>query len=168
MEIERSALLRQRPSHPPLAMRPLLIAGLFAATATTVGAQASQSGIKLSDIAGVWNYRALIGPTDTVVVASVLTTTADGKGWTIQHDSDPAIPVRLLTVAGDSIVLEAGPYGSTLRPGQTVTRLQVVLHYHDNRMSGRFDAHYASGDVVHGRADAARAGTGVRPDRLQT
>jgi hypothetical protein len=85
-----------------------------------------------------------------------LTATATHAGWTIQHDTDPVIPVRIVTVAGDSVIFEAGPYASTLRPGQTVVRLRVLLHFHGDEMTGTFEAHYSSGDSVRGTADARR------------
>jgi hypothetical protein len=109
----------------------------------------------LPDVAGVWDYRATVAPSGAVV-ASVLTLTADGKGATIQHAMDPAVSVRVIAAGGDSLVFEAGPYASTLRPGQTVTRLLVALHHKGETMTGEFEAHYATGDTVHGKSEATR------------
>jgi hypothetical protein len=110
--------------------------------------------VTLASVAGVWYYRAMIQGGG--VVESVLTATATKTGWVLQHDSEPPVPVRVVKVAGDSIVMEAGPYASTLRPGQTVTRLRVILHYRGDWMTGPFSARYASGDSAAGRADARR------------
>jgi hypothetical protein len=105
----------------------------------------------------VWDYTAIVGAASSVRVRSVLTATATTDGWTIQHENDPAISLRLLLVRGDSIVAEAGPYPSTLRPGQTVERNHIILHYNGgDTMKGAFEARYASGDVVSGRVDAVR------------
>jgi hypothetical protein len=129
-------------------------AALVAASAVAGHAQNPGDAIKLPDIAGVWDYRATVG--SNAVVASVLTTTATRTGWTIRHDTDPLVPVRIVAVDGDSITAEAGPYASTLRPGQTVALLHVVLHYHHDTMTGTFEARYASGDSVRGKADVTR------------
>ena len=132
-------------------------AALIAVCGLTAGGQNTSGTIKLSDVAGVWDYRATVGATSRTVVASVLTATGTTTGWTIKHENDPAVPVRVLEVGGDTIVAEAGPYPSTLRPGQTVSRLHIVLHYDGgDTMHGAFDAHYASGDVISGRVDAVR------------
>jgi hypothetical protein len=125
---------------------------LLAGTLTTAGAQSSAAAVNLAQVAGVWDYRATVQT--GAVVASVLTATGTRSGWTLQHDKDPVIPARVVAVAGDSIVIEAGPYGSTLRPGQTVQLNHIVLHYHGRRMTGTFVAHYASGDSVTGAVDA--------------
>jgi hypothetical protein len=136
--------------------RVLFVATTLITVSAAAGHAQNPRGVKLADVAGVWDYRATVGSAGGVVVASVLTATADGKGWTIQHDNDPPVPVRIDAVAGDSITANAGPYASTLRPGQTVVRLHVVFHYHDGRMTGPFEARYASGEVVRGTVDVAR------------
>ena len=57
------------------------------------------------------------------------------------------IPVRVVAVGGDSVVTEAGPYESVLRPGQKVTT-RTVGHYKGDTMTGTIEARYASGDVI--------------------
>jgi len=42
-----------------------------------------------------------------------LTETASEKGWSMVLADHPRVPVRVLTVGGDSVVWEAGPYPST-------------------------------------------------------
>ena len=126
---------------------------------TAAGAQArgpaQRGGIKLSDVAGTWDVKSMAGPKDSVVVPSVVTATADGKGWTMKlSDRDP-IPTRILAMGGDSIVTESGPFQSILRPGQMVTT-RTVGHYKGDAMTGTFEAHYASGDVLRGKAAATR------------
>jgi hypothetical protein len=133
----------------------LLAATLFASLAVAGEAQNSPATVKLSDVAGAWDYRATIAPTN-VVSTSTLTAAADGKSWSIRGDSGPLIPVRVVSVAGDSIVAEAGPYASTYKPGQTVEVNHIVLHYHSGAMTGYFEAHYNSGDVVRGTVNASR------------
>jgi acetyl esterase/lipase len=135
--------------------RALLVATLLAGFAVASEAQNSPAPVKLSDVAGVWDYRATIAP-NNVVSTSTLTATADGKSWTIRGDNGPFIPVRVVSVAADSIVAEAGPYASTYKPGQSVEVNHIVLHYHGGAMTGYFEAHYNSGDVVTGTVNASR------------
>ncbi len=138
--------------------RALLVSAAFlTGSATALAAQNDGTALRLSQVAGTWDYRAVVGATSGVLVASVLTATASKDGWTIRHANDPAIPLRVLVVSGDSIVAEAGPYPSTVRPGQTVERNHIILHYDGgDTMKGAFEARYASGDVVGGRVDAVR------------
>jgi dienelactone hydrolase len=153
-----------RPLRRALVRRALVLTvGCIVSHAAGVRAQNSHAGVALSDVAGVWDYRATVGQPNGAVVGSVLTATATRAGWTIQHDPDPAIPLRVVAVGGDSIVAEAGPYGSTLRPGQTVLLNHIVLHSHDTVLTGTFLARYSSGDSVGGRADATRRATPTHP-----
>ena len=134
-------------------MRPFLLvaAALAAGYATAAVAQnpapAKKGGIKQSEVAGTWDLKSVMGPKDSVVVTSVVTATADGKGWTIKLANRDPIPVRVVAVGGDSVVTDAGPYESILRPGQMVTTHQVG-HYKSDTMTGTVEAHYASGDVI--------------------
>jgi len=99
----------------------------------------------------------MIGPKDSVVVTYVLTIGANGTSATMTFPNHDPIPTRVLTAGGDSIVTEAGPYPSILRPGQTVKSLRTVAHYKGNTMTGTFEALYANGDVVKGKTEATRA-----------
>jgi hypothetical protein len=136
----------------------LVSAALVTCCAVAVRAQNPVSGgtIKLSDVAGTWANKAMVGPKDSVVVPSVITATADGKGWTMEFPNRDPIPVRVVAIGGDSIVTEAGPYPSMLRPGQTVQVLHTIGHYKGDKMTGTFEARYAPGDVVRGRIEATR------------
>ena len=140
----------------------LSIASAAALLATTSGVASAQAmkaggGIKLADVAGTWESKAAVGPNDSIVVNSSLTATADKSGWSMKFTSGNPVPVRVLAVAGDSVVTEAGPYPSILRPGQTVNLLHMVGHYKGNSMTGTFDAYYQSGGVIHGKIEATRA-----------
>src|SRR3989442_14689232 len=69
-----------------------------------------------------WETKTMAGPKDSVVTTSVLEATADGKGWSLKVANSPnAIPVRVITTGGDSMVTEAGALPSVVRPGQTGT-----------------------------------------------
>src|SRR5438552_13941024 len=126
-------------------MRPFLLvaAALAAGYATPAVAQnpapAKKGGIKLSEVAGTWDLKSVMGPKDSVVVTSVVTATADGKGWTIKLANRDPIPVRVVAVGGYSVVTDAGPYESILRPGQMVTT-HTVGHYNGDAMTGTIEA----------------------------
>ena len=128
----------------------------LALTGSTVSAHA-QGGIKLSDVAGTWLLKSMVGPKDSVVARGQLFMTPDGKGSTLKFPSHAAIAVRVIATGGDSVVSEAGPYPSILRPGQTVTLLHTVAHYKGDTSTGTFEAHYSSGDVVRGKTTGTRS-----------
>ncbi len=128
----------------------------YAVSASAQGAPAAPAGIKLSDVAGTWTTKSMVGPKDSVVITTVVSLTADGKGSTMRFPKGAPVALRLVAVGGDSTVTEAGPYPSALRPGQTVTLLHVVEHYKGDACSGWFEAHYSSGDVLKGKVAGTR------------
>jgi hypothetical protein len=131
-----------------------LLAGVVIGAAWTP-LQAQHGGIKLSDVAGTWEGKSMVGPNDSVFATWVLTATADGKGWTEKLANRGAYPLRIITLGGDSIITEMGPYPSVLRRGQMV-RTRHFRHFKGDRMTGSFEAHYATGDVVRGKIEATR------------
>jgi hypothetical protein len=135
-----------------LSLSALIFAGL---TSAPLGQQPA-APIKLSDVAGVWDAKSMVGPTDSVIATSVLTATADTSGWTMKLEGRDLIAVRVVTMGGDSIVTEAGPYPSILRPGLSVTVLRNVSHYKGDQMWGTFEALYSSGDKFSGKVRATR------------
>ena len=138
-------------------MRPTILLSTVFLAGLTAAATAQQPGpaFKLSDVAGVWDSKTL-GPKDSVLVTTVETITADGKGWTMTFPKGAPIAVRLVNTAGDSIVTEAGPFPSYLRPGQTVTLLRTVSHYKGNQMWGTAVARYAGGETLTFQLTATR------------
>jgi hypothetical protein len=130
-------------------------AALIAAFAATAGAQGS--GIKLSDVTGKWAIKASVGPNDSVVVTSVMNATANPKTWTLTYPNRAPLPMRVVASGGDSIVTEVGPYESMLMKGKTVTVLHSVMHSTGDAMTGWFEAHYSSGEVVKGKEEATRS-----------
>jgi hypothetical protein len=107
--------------------------------------------------AGTWDSKTTMGPKDSVVATTVLTTTGDTKGWTMAFpNAKEPIAVRVVSMAGDSVVTEAGPFPSHVRPGQTVTLLHTVGHYKGDQMWGTSVAQYASGDKLTFKLTATR------------
>jgi|GEM_PF-1461917 len=107
-------------------------------------------------VAGVWTNKYMIGPKDSVIATVVITVSDDAKTWSMKFPDRPAIPVRVVTTGGDSVVTDAGPYPSTKRPGQSVTLLHAVSHFKGDHMTGTFEAHYSGGLVVDGKTEATR------------
>jgi hypothetical protein len=137
-------------------MRPtILLSSVFLACLTAAATAQQPMTVKLSDVAGTWDSKTL-GPKDSVLVTTVETITADGKGWTMTFPKGAPIAVRLVSTAGDSVITEAGPFPSYLRPGQTVTLLHNVSHYKGNEMWGSAVARYATGDTLTFRITATR------------
>lgn len=113
----------------------------------------------LADFAGTWETVAYMESGDTV--PSTITATASPGGWMVElPDRDP-MPMRV-TLAGDSVVSEFGPYESVLQEGVMVT-VRSVTHLEDGQMVGTMEATYAGeGDdtVVNGRLEGTRQGQG--------
>ncbi len=131
----------------------LLSAALIALCAVPASAQT----VTLASVAGKWNTKILVGPKDSIALINVIVASADKDKWIMKSPSQPnPVALRVVAVGGDSIVTEAGPFPSSLRPGQTVTLLRSVLHYQGDKGTGWFEAHYASGGVAKGKLEATR------------
>lgn len=99
--------------------------------------------ISLAQIAGKWNMRATsTDPADTVVTTYVLDAKADTTGWTIQFPTGAPIPVHIMSIAGDSVVSEAGPYDSRRVKGVKVHTIVTWRLRDDGKLAGTTVAHY--------------------------
>ena len=99
--------------------------------------------ISLSEVAGKY---AVIGKNeagDSTLVTYELNATGDTTGWTITFPKRKPVPIRVVSVSGDSIVAEAGPYTSAIRPGINVTT-HTVYRLENGKLMGRTVAHYAT------------------------
>ena len=121
------------------------IAGDTAAVAATPSASTT---ISLADVAGKWKVRSTDEAGGNVVEVE-LVATADTSGWTLTSPGRKPIPVRVVAVAGDSFITEAGPYESFLRKGLQV-RTRTVNRLQDGKLTGTIEARYATkgGDSV--------------------
>lgn len=133
----------------------LLSAVVLAGSVTTAGAQKLAPAQRVN-IAGIWAGKTMTGPKDSVVATFELKATADTTGWTLKFPGRDPYAARVVAMGGDSIVTEIGPYPSILRPNVTVTVLRTTGHYKGNRMTGTFEARYATGDVLKGKVSATR------------
>jgi hypothetical protein len=106
--------------------------------------------ISLADVAGKWSVRGMNEARDSTLVTYQLNATADTSGWAITFPGRKAIPAHVAAVAGDSVVIEAGPYASVLRKGVQVTT-HGVFRIQDGKMVGMTVAHYRTA-----KADSVR------------
>ena len=114
-------------------------------------APAPEATIALADVAGKWNMRTM-DENGKNPVHAVLSATADTSGWTMTAPERKPVPVRVVAVAGDSIVTERGPYESFILKGVQV-RTRNVSRLQDGKLVGVTEAHYALKD---GRDSVAR------------
>lgn len=91
--------------------------------------------VSFLQISGRWNIVASPETGDTTTTAFVLSATTREKGWTITFPHAKPIPSRVLLVAGDSFVIETGPYPSTRRPGAQATS-RDVYHLAGSELTG--------------------------------
>ena len=120
-------------------------------TAMAPAAPERPAAMSLADLAGKWKLRT----TDEAggnAVESGLAATADTTGWTLTRPNGKVVPVRVVAVAGDSLVLEPAPYESALRKGVQV-RARMVLRLQGDKLVGTNEARYhlSSGDSVANR-----------------
>jgi hypothetical protein len=107
---------------------------------TTTPVATAPAPVNLADFAGKWNVRSVPATGDTTPTTYVLTATSTTSGWTIKFPGRAAIPATV-TVGGDSVEIDAGPYPSVRRKGVQVTTtggLRVV----NGQVVGTNTAHY--------------------------
>jgi hypothetical protein len=109
-------------------------------TTSTTATTTAPAPVNLADVAGKWNARAVPTTGDTSATTFVLTATANTSGWTITFPGRKPIPAQV-TVAGDSILMNAGPFSSVRRKGVRVTTNDVV-RLQGGSLVGTATAHY--------------------------
>ena len=97
-------------------------------------------GRSLGGIAAIWdvNVKALEG--DSILTTYILNTT-DTTGWLFAFPGEGPIKMRVIDRAGDTLVAEAGPFESKLRPGLK-TRTVSRAAFEGSTMSGTVVARY--------------------------
>src|SRR5713226_8905623 len=102
--------------------RAVMIASLaLASYALAAGAQAAPAapaGIKLSDVAGTWTVKSMVGPKDSVVITTTVTQTADGKGATMQFAKGEPIRFVWLRSVGTASSPKLGPIQAPYAPAR--------------------------------------------------
>jgi hypothetical protein len=96
--------------------------------------------LALTDVAGKWTVTEKSATGDSVLTQYVLTAMPRTTGWTIKFPSRKAIPARV-SVAGDSVVIDAGPYESVLKKGVRAS-MHSVERLSDGKLVGTSVAHF--------------------------
>ncbi|MEA2762811.1 MAG: hypothetical protein QOD47_2095 [Gemmatimonadaceae bacterium] len=109
-------------------------------TSTAVTAAPAPTPVNLADFAGKWDVRSVPVTGDTTPTTYVLTATSTTSGWSLKFPGRAAVPATI-TVAGDSIEIDAGPYSSVRRKGVQVTTTGG-LRVQNGNLVGTTTAHY--------------------------
>ncbi len=109
-------------------------------TATTTTPAPATASANLADFAGKWNVRSVPVSGDTTPTTYVLTATSSTTGWSMKFPGRAPVAARI-TVAGDSVEIDAGPYSSVRRKGVTVTT-NGGLRVKNGGLVGTITAHY--------------------------
>ena len=109
----------------------------------TMETEAPAATLSLSDVAGKWKVRTTDEAGGNPVDAELFAT-ADTSGWTFTGPKGKPIPLRVVAIAGDSFVTEAGPYESFIRKGVQVST-RTVNRLQDGKLVGTMEARYRVG-----------------------
>jgi len=111
------------------------------ASTTSTTSTTGPGTLNLADVAGKWNMKAVPMSGDTTPTTYILTATGNTSGWTITFPARAPIPVKKVSVDGDSVMLSAGPYESVRRKGVQVTTFSVA-RLQSGQLNGSTTAHY--------------------------
>jgi hypothetical protein len=98
--------------------------------------------ISLKDVAGKYSVTNKYEGSDSTILSYEINATGDTTGWTLNFPNRKPIPIHIVSVAGDSIVTEAGPFESAIHKGVQV-KVNTVYHSQNGKLVGRTVAHYA-------------------------
>ena len=101
----------------------------------------SAPALEASALSGTWDFEVVREDGDTIP-GFRLTATPDPANWSMQFEGRDPLPVRV-SMAGDSVVQEFGPYESVLRPEVMVTAT-VVSRLVEDRLEGTLVARYVN------------------------
>lgn len=105
-------------------------------------AAAESTPISLDQLAGKWNVRVTSAETgDSLLTSYVLDAKADTVGWTFQFPTGGPIAMKFVSMAGDSMVTEAGPFDSRLQKNVKVHTI-VTWRLRDGKLAGAVVSHY--------------------------
>ena len=105
-------------------------------------AVAPAATLSLADLAGTWSMRAMHDQGDSTLITYQIGGTADPSTWKITFPNRPPITLRV-SISGDSMISDAGPYESVLRKGVVVST-HTVSRLQDGKLVGSFVAKYAT------------------------
>ncbi len=116
--------------------------------------------LTFADLVGKWNVSATPEWGDTTVTHLVLNATADSAGWTITYPPNPKpLTASKITIGGDSVVVDWGPYMSARRKGLKAMS-HDVYRLRDGKLIGESASHYVGAppdSVLRLRLEGTRA-----------
>ena len=124
-------------------------------------ATAEPRDVTIADFVGTWEGTVMTQDSDAAVAHIELLASPREDGWsfTVVSVANPArsttSPSRVISYGGDSVIVEAGPFASVLREGETVST-HSVYRLRGDRLEGTIHASYSSGMDVVLRAEARR------------
>jgi hypothetical protein len=127
------------------------------APAPATSPPATAAAISLAAVAGKWKMQSM-DPSGANVLNYELTIPRDSSNWTVVGPGGRSLTVRVVSVGGDSIVAEAGPYESFLRKGVQITQREV-FRLRDGKLVSTLEGHYAT---PKGDSTAQRRTEGTR------
>ena len=112
-------------------------------TATPAAAPApAPTPMSLDQVAGKWNVIIKSAETgDSTLTSYVLDAKADTAGWTFKFPTGAPIAMHVVSMAGDSLVTEAGPFDSRLQKNVKVHSV-VTWRLKDGKLIGAVVSHY--------------------------
>lgn len=128
-------------------------------TAASVTPQAAAAPtpapLAMSDIAGKWTVTTKSAVGDTALATYELTIDPDPAKTTVKFANRPVMPGRI-SIAGDSVILDFGPFESVLRKGVQVTS-HNVSRLQNGKLVGSAVGHYRvkTADSVQTRRNEA-------------
>ena len=111
------------------------------APAPAPAAAPAAAPISLKSVAGKYRVTSKGQGADTSAITYELNAMGDTTGWTITYPNRPVVPVRIISVSGDSIVTETGPFTSVRRAGVPVTT-RTTYRWENGQLVGTTVAHY--------------------------
>lgn len=91
--------------------------------------------------AGNWTVEVMPEARDTVLLTYDLVATNDQTGWRMTLPGRDEMSPRIVSISGDSVVLENGPYSSVLRSDVMVTT-HSTMRLEGDRLVGTTTARY--------------------------
>jgi hypothetical protein len=111
-------------------------------TTPAAAAAPAPTPMSLDQVAGKWNVRILSAETgDSTLTSYVLDAKADMAGWTFKFPTGAPIAMHVTSMAGDSLVTEAGPFDSRLQKNVKVHSV-VTWRLKDGKLVGAVVSHY--------------------------
>jgi hypothetical protein len=120
-----------------------------------------QRELTLADLVGTWEGTVMAEGSDAPLayIELLASPVPDGWSFTVVSAANPArsstAPSRVVSMGGDSIVVEADPFPSVLRPGETLST-HSIYRLRDGTLEGTIHASYSDGEEVMLRAAARR------------